>query len=74
MNGFEFLFALTAVAGMTTVHFLWLRFAYKMENINKKEKQKPKPDHSKHEIADDIIDYDGMGQGRFMPRNNRMRP
>ena len=74
MNGFEFLFALTAVSGMTTIHFLWLRLAYKMENINKKEKQKPKPVHSKHEIIDDIIDYDGMGQGRFMSGNNRMRP
>jgi len=67
MNGFEFLFALTAVAGMTTIHFLWLRLAYKMENINKK----PKPEHSKHEIIDDIIDYDGMGQGRFVSEIRR---
>ena len=74
MNGTEFLFALSAVIGMTSLHFLWLRLAYKMENIAKKEKQKPNLVHPKQEIVDDIIDYDGMGQGRFMSGNNRMRP
>ena len=74
MNGIEFLFALGAVAGMTTLHFLWINFVYKMENINKKEKQKPSQSYPKHEAINDVIDYDGMGQGRFIPENNRMRP
>ena len=74
MNGTEFLFALSAVIGMTTLHFLWLRLAYKMENIGKKEKQKPNQVYPKQEIFDDIIDYDGMGQGRLVSENNRMRP
>ncbi len=65
MNAFEFLFALSAVITMTAVHFLWINLAYKMENNGKKKEQKPIRDYSKHDIIDDVIDYDGMGQGRF---------
>ena len=32
MNLVEFLFALGAVFGTTSVHFLWTRFVYKLEN------------------------------------------
>ena len=71
MNGVEFLFALSAVIGMTTMHFLWIRMAYKMENTNKKEKQKDDPGYPAHDMVDDIIDYDGMGQGRFVSENRR---
>ena len=71
MNGVEFLFALSAVVGMTTMHFLWIRLAYKMENISKKEKQKPDREYPKDERVDDMIDYDGMGQGRFVSQNRR---
>ena len=71
MNGIEFLFALSAVIGMTTMHFLWIRLAYKMENIGKKENQKDNPVQPAHEMVDDIIDYDGMGQGRIISENRR---
>ena len=71
MNGVEFLFALSAVIGMTTMHFLWIRLAYKIENISKKEKQKPDHEYSKDERVDDMIDYDGMGQGRFVSQSRR---
>ena len=66
MNGVEFLFALSAVIGMTTLHFLWIRMAYKMENIDSKKKQKPAQHYPQHEMVNDVIDYDGMGQGRFV--------
>lgn len=36
MNGLEFLFALSAVIGMTTLHFLWISFVYKIEKSKKK--------------------------------------
>ena len=71
MNGVEFLFALSAVIGMTTIHFLWINLAYKMENIPKKEKQKTNHTFSKDERVDDAIDYDGMGQGRYISENRR---
>ena len=72
MNGVEFLFALSSVIGMTTMHFLWIRLAYRMENISKKEKQDLSSlSYPEHEIVDDIIDYDGMGQGRFVSENRR---
>ncbi len=71
MNGVEFLFALSSVIGMTTMHFLWIRLAYKIENIPKKEKQKSDHEHSKDERVDDMIDYDGMGQGRLVSQNRR---
>ena len=74
MNGVEFLFALSAVIGMTTLHFLWIRMAYRLENVDKKKKHKPTQAYLKNEIVDDIIDYDGMGQGRFISENNRLRP
>ena len=32
MNLFEFLFAFGAVFGTTGIHFLWLRFVYRLEN------------------------------------------
>ena len=71
MNGVEFLFALSAVIVMTTIHFLWIRLAYKMENISKKEKQKNDSPYRAHDMVDDMIDYDGMGQGRFISENRR---
>ena len=71
MNGVEFLFALSSVATMTMLHFLWIRLAYKIENGDKKAKQKTIPNFAKHERVDDIIDYDGMGQGRSIPKNRR---
>ena len=71
MNGIEFLFALSAVIGMTTMHFLWINLAYKMENIPKKEKKDYDLDFDKDERVDDMIDYDGMGQGRFISQNRR---
>ena len=71
MNGVEFLFALSAVIGMTTIHFLWINLAYKVENIPKKEKQKSNHTFSKDERVDDAIDYDGMGQGRYISENRR---
>lgn len=71
MNGVEFLFALSAVIIMTTIHFLWINLAYKMENITKKEKQKIDRNFSKDERIDDMIDYDGMGQGRYISENRR---
>ena len=71
MNGVEFLFALSAVIIMTTIHFLWINLAYKMENITKKEKQKIDRNFSKDERIDDMIDYDGMGQGRYITENRR---
>ena len=42
-----------------------------MENNNKKESQKDNPDYPAHDMVDDIIDYDGMGQGRFVSQNRR---
>ena len=40
MNGFEFLFALLTVGGMTSLHFLWLSFAYRLEKeAKRKEKE-----------------------------------
>ena len=71
MNGIEFLFALSAVIGMTTLHFLWIRMAYKMENNNKKVNKKQNVSFDKDERVDDMIDYDGMGQGRFISQNRR---
>ena len=71
MNGVESLFALSAVIIMTTIHFLWINLAYKMENITKKEKQKIDRNFSKDERIDDMIDYDGMGQGRYISENRR---
>jgi hypothetical protein len=71
MNGVEFLFALSAVIGMTSMHFLWINLAYKMENIPKKAKKDPNPDFDKDERVDDMIDYDGMGQGRLVSENRR---
>ena len=71
MNGVEFLFALSAVIGMTTIHFLWINLAYKMENIPKKLKQDQNDTFDKNERVDDMIDYDGMGQGRFISQNRR---
>jgi len=71
MNGVEFLFALSAVIAMTTIHFLWINLAYKMENIPKKGKQKSNHTFSKDERVDDAIDYDGMGQGRYISENRR---
>ena len=71
MNGVEFLFALSAVIGMTSMHFLWINLAYKIENIPKKEKQDRDPTFDKDERVDDMIDYDGMGQGRFISENRR---
>ena len=68
MNGVEFLFALGSVIGMTALHFVWIGLAYKLENAGKKKKQES---YSKHEMVDDIIDYDGMGQGRFVSDNRR---
>ena len=71
MNGVEFLFALSAVVGMTTLHFLWIRMAYKMENIDKKEKKETINSNLTDDRIDDMIDYDGMGQGRFVSGNRR---
>jgi len=71
MNGVEFLFALSAVIGMTTIHFLWIHLAYKMENIPKKLKQDQNDAFDKDERVDDMIDYDGMGQGRFISESRR---
>ncbi len=71
MNGVEFLFALSSVIGMTTIHFLWIRLAYKMENISKKEKQVTSLTNPEPEVVDDIVDYDGMGQGRLVSQNRR---
>lgn len=34
MNLFEFLFAFSAVFGITGIHFLWLRFVYSLENAD----------------------------------------
>ena len=45
-----------------------------MENIDKKKKQKHAQHYPKHEIVDDIIDYDGMGQGRYISERNHQRP
>ena len=44
MNGFEFLFALTTVIGMTMLHLLWLGFAYRLKEkaINLEDKTKEK--------------------------------
>jgi len=39
MNGIEFLFALGAVILMTSVHFLWAAFVYRLDNP--KEELKP---------------------------------
>ena len=36
MNLFEFLFAFSAVFGITGIHFLWIRFVYKLENGDRK--------------------------------------
>ena len=36
MNLFEFLFAFFAVFGITGMHFLWIRFVYKLENEDRK--------------------------------------
>ena len=71
MNGVEFLFALSAVIGMTSIHFLWINLAYKMENIPKKKKQDSNPAFNNDERVDDMIDYDGMGQGRFISEGRR---
>ena len=72
MNGVEFLFALSAVIGMTTLHFLWIGLAYKIENGDKKQKKSKVRDIPKSEMIDDAIDYDGMGnQGRFVVKNER---
>ena len=72
MNGVEFLFALSAVIGMTTMHFLWINLAYKMENIPKKEKKAAvSSKFDKDKRVDDAIDYDGMGQGRYISDNRR---
>lgn len=72
MNGVEFLFALFAVIGMTTLHFLWIGLSYKIENNGKKSKKKTSTLYPKHEMIDDAIDYDGMGnQGRFISENRR---
>ena len=71
MNGVEFLFALSAVTVMTCLHFVWIRFVYKIENISKKEKKSLSMPRPKQEIVDDIIDYDGMGQGRIVSQNRR---
>ena len=68
MNGVEFIFALMSVTGMTALHFVWIGLAYKLENSGKKKKKESSP---KHEMVDDIIDYDGMGQGRFVSENRR---
>ena len=32
MNLFEFLFAFGAVFGITGIHFVWIRFVYRLEN------------------------------------------
>ncbi len=71
MNGVEFLFALLAVTVITALHFLWIGFAYKLENNGKKSKKKHKRANAAHEMVDDAIDYDGMGQGRYMAENRR---
>tara|TARA_Y100000389_G_C17018357_1_gene297559 strand:+ start:282 stop:410 length:129 start_codon:yes stop_codon:yes gene_type:complete len=42
MNGVEFLFALLTVSGITTLHFLWIGLAYKIEKSTKSIDQKAK--------------------------------
>ena len=46
MNLFEFLFAFSAVFGITGIHFFWLRFVYKLENA---ENHKHK--HTSEEVS-----------------------
>ena len=44
MNLFEFLFAFGAVFGITGIHFLWIRFVYRLENEEKQH-------HTQEEIS-----------------------
>ena len=44
MNLFEFLFAFGAVFGITGMHFLWIRFVYRLENEEKQQ-------HTQEEIS-----------------------
>jgi hypothetical protein len=42
-----------------------------MENIPKKDKKAVSSNFDKDERVDDAIDYDGMGQGRYISDNRR---
>ena len=49
MNLFEFLFAFTAVFGITGIHFFWIRFVYKLENAEEHTQTQTFNNRGQHE-------------------------